>query len=86
MTSKHDCDQTTLLADHETRIRACERDLADGNTRFVRLEEKLQSVSEKLGELADTIKSAVRWVLVSVGTLGIGALAWAFVQSKGALP
>lgn len=74
------------VADHEVRIRSSEKELADGNTRFVRLEGKLEAVSEKLGELSDTIKGAVRWVLLTVGTAAAGAIGWAFIMSKGGTP
>lgn len=60
--------------DHEVRIRGCEATLAAGDSRFTKLECGLASVSDKLGELSDVIKSAVRWVLTSVGAVAIGAV------------
>lgn len=57
----------------DSRLCKTEESLSDGNTRFVRLESKLESVSEKLAELSDTIKTAVRWAL---GIFGTSALVW----------
>jgi uncharacterized protein (DUF3084 family) len=72
----------TSVADHEVRIRGSERALSDGDTRFTRLEGKLESVSESLKELSESIKGAVRWVLGIVATGAAGAIGWAFVQSQ----
>jgi len=79
----HECSQDDRMeglektaTDHEVRLRGCEKTLAEGDSRFTKIECGLAMVSEKLGELSDSIKSAVRWVLVSCGTLAIGALAY----------
>jgi uncharacterized coiled-coil protein SlyX len=74
------------VADHEVRIRGTEKALSEGDTRFTRLEGKLESVSESLKELSESIRGAVRWVLGIVGTGAAGAVGWAFVQSQRAMP
>jgi len=74
------------VADHEVRLRGSERALSDGDTRFTRLEGKLEAVSESLKELSESIKGAVRWVLGIVATGAAGAIGWAFVQSQRVMP
>ena len=76
----------TLVADHEARIRSNEKSLSEGDSRFTRLEGKLESVSEKLGELADTIKSAIRWLLGIAGTAAAGGVLWAMAHAGKAVP
>lgn len=61
----------------DERVSKTEDSLHEGNTRFIRLEAKLESVSEKLGELSDTIKSATRWAL---GIFGTAALGWVIMN------
>jgi hypothetical protein len=73
------------VTDHEVRIRGTEKSLSDGDTRFTRLEGKLETVSESLKELSESIRGAVRWVLGIVGTGAAGAIMWAFVQSQRAV-
>jgi hypothetical protein len=73
------------VADHEVRLRGSERALSEGDTRFTRLEGKLEAVSESLKELSESIRGAVRWVLGIAGTAAAGAIMWAFVQSQRAM-
>ncbi len=83
----HDCDQSAILADHEERIRDAEKALAEGDTRFVKLEGQLSNVAEKLAELSDTIKGAIRWVLVTVGGIAVTGVLYAVIQhGKAAVP
>lgn len=69
------------LDDHSNRIKVTENQLSEGNSKFIRLEMKLESVSDKLGELSDTIKGAVRWVLGIAGTAAIGGILWSMKQA-----
>lgn len=61
----------------DKRVEETEDALHEGNTRFVRLESKLEAVSEKLSELSDSIRSATRWAL---GIFGTAALGWVIVN------
>lgn len=77
------CPLSDAIADHEQRIRDTEKALASGDTRFIKIEGQLSNVNEKLGELNDTIKSAIRWLLGIVGTTAAGGVIWSIVQSGG---
>jgi uncharacterized coiled-coil protein SlyX len=74
------------VADHEVRLRGSEKSLSEGDTRFTRLEGKLESVSESLKELSESIRGAVRWVLGIAGTAAASAVLWAFAQSQRGAP
>jgi hypothetical protein len=71
------------LKDHEQRLRDAEKALSSGDTRFMKIEGQLSNVSDKLGELNDTIKSAIRWALTMAGGAAVSAILWAIAQSGG---
>ena len=70
----------------EDRVDDHEKRLAAGDVGFAELRKDVATLTEKVGELTDTLRSAVRWVLGTVGTAGVGALIWALVQSQKGLP
>lgn len=70
--------------DHSDRLRDAEKALGDGRVEFANLHKDVSALTEKVSELTDAIKSAVRWVLGTVGTIAVGALLWALVQSQAA--
>lgn len=70
--------------DHSDRIRDAEKALGDGRVEFANLHKDVAALTEKVSELTDAIKSAVRWVLGTIGTIAVGALLWALVQSQSA--
>lgn len=56
------------------------RRLNDGDKGFVELRKDVASLTEKVGELTDAIKAAVRWVLGTVGTIATGVIVWAIAH------
>lgn len=78
-----DCPVSKTVADHEQRLRDAEKALSSGDTRFMKIEGRLDTIAEKVGELTDAIKSAVRWVLGICGAAAASGILWAIVQSGG---
>lgn len=78
-----DCPIAETVRDHEQRIREAEKALSSGDTRFMKIEGRLDNIADKMGELNDTIKSAVRWILGICGTAAAGGILWSIVQSGG---
>lgn len=73
----------TRLEDHSRRLVSLEditddheRRLASGDVGFAELRKDVANLTGKVGELTDTIKGAVRWVLGSVGAVVVTAAAW----------
>jgi uncharacterized coiled-coil protein SlyX len=81
-----ECKNESRIMRLEDRVDDHDRRLAAGDVGFAELRKDVASLTEKVGELTDTLKSAVRWVLGTVGTAGIGALIWALAQSQKGLP
>lgn len=79
----HDCKHDSRILRLEDRVDDHERRLAQGDVGFAELRKDVGALTEKVGELTDTLKSAVRWVLGTIGTVAAGGIVWAIVQSGG---
>jgi hypothetical protein len=67
----------TVLDEHGRRLNL-------GDQGFVELRKDVASLTEKVGELTDAIKGAVRWILGTVGLIVAGVIVWAIAH--GAVP
>lgn len=75
------CKNESRILKLEGRVDDHEKRLGAGDVGFAELRKDVANLTEKVGELTDSIKSAVRWVLGFIATAAGGGILWAIAQS-----